>query len=390
MAIVKIADIKAVCIRCPVASDRQAASDYGKLDEVSTVIVRVTTSEGIVGYGETRSSTGSQNTNDGILSLINREFAPLLVGLDPLGISAVWELLYNGPRSLYAARTGRTFPVLNRRGLAIAAISAIDIALWDILGKHLNVPVYQLLGGRTKLSLPLYASGGWGPVDSIGDELLSYRSELGVSAVKMRVGARDGAVRVSIARIEAARRVLGDDVDIMVDAHGTYSLAEAKLFCSNARALQLRWFEEPLSGENKQDYQELRSTALVAIAAGENDFTRFDFVPYLSPKLLDVFQPDLGVCGGITEAMRIGALAGAHQIELVPHVWAGPVLLAASAHFALACPQVPILEYPAAANPLLAGLALDPWEVTAGNLIVPDRPGLGVDINEVCASAFAL
>ena len=357
-------------------------SDYGPMQSFSTVLVVIETDAGLVGLGETKAGGALPASDASIANLINHELGPCLMGLDPRNVTRIWELLYNGPRAGAAASAGRTFPSLARRGLAMCAISAIDIALWDILGKSAGLPVWQLLGGATRPALPVYASGGWGPASAIGEEVLSYLRHTGASAVKMRVGSKYGSVGASIERVQAARAAIGPDIELMVDAHGTYSLAEAKLFAAETQAARLRWFEEPVSGDQKRNLAELRVTCCCALAAGENDSTRFDFVPYLETRGLDVFQPDLGMCGGITEARVIAALAGACQIEVSPHLWGGTILAAATAHFAIACPQVAIFEYPASSNPMIGGLATGGFSLSAGMLSVSDEPGFGVSLDE--------
>lgn len=366
----------------PIAEAERNVSDYGAMQRFSTVLVRVETDAGIAGLGETKAGGSPATSDASIAALVNAELGPRLVGMDPRDITRIWETLYNGPRADAAARAGRSFPWLGRRGLAMCAISAIDIALWDILGKATGQPVWRLLGGATRPALPIYASGGWGATATIGAEVLGYLRHTGAAAVKMRVGSKYGSVGASVARVHAARQAIGDDVELMVDAHGTYSLPEAKLFAAETQGARLRWFEEPVSSDQKRALADLRAASCCALAAGESDFTRFDFVPYLDARALDVFQPDLGICGGLSEARHIAALAGAYQIEVSPHLWAGAVLAAASAHFALACPQVAIFEYPAASNPMLQGLATGGISLADGLLSVSDAPGLGVSLDE--------
>ncbi|TIP23090.1 MAG: mandelate racemase/muconate lactonizing enzyme family protein, partial [Mesorhizobium sp.] len=161
------------------------------------------------------------------------------------------EMLYNGVRHHTAAHAGHAMPQLARRGMSVAAISAVDIALWDILGKSLGQPVWRLLGGRKVERMQAYASGGWAPADTIGDQLKSYIAKGGFKALKMRIGAMDGAPHISAARVRAAREAIGPDVELMVDAHGTYTVAEAKRFISLTADLDLAWFEEPVIADDK-------------------------------------------------------------------------------------------------------------------------------------------
>jgi D-galactarolactone cycloisomerase len=172
-------------------------------------------------------------------------------------------------------------------------MSGVDMALWDLLGKALDVPVVQLLGGACRDTLPCYASGGWAGVDGIGEQLRGY-SARGFRAVKMRIGVMDGTLRHSVARVRAAREALGPDIELMVDAHGTYSVPEAKRFCMQVEDLGLRWFEEPINADNRRGTAEVRAATSIPIAVGESEFTRFDFRDLAEVGAADIFQPDPG------------------------------------------------------------------------------------------------
>lgn len=372
--------LEAIWVRCPIEQDAQATSDFGAMETFSTVIVRITTRSGLVGHGETKAAGGSVSSNFALTALIERDLGPRLVGRNAFDISGHWEELYNGVRAPYARAKGRTFPALGRRGLTLCAIAGIDLALWDLLGRALELPAYRLLGGRIRETLPLYASGGWAPLDGIGAEVRRYAGA-GFRAVKMRVGAKDGSVQASAARVHAAREALGPSVELMVDAHGTFSVAEAKRFARLVEEADLRWFEEPVSGDDDPGLAEVRRSTDIPIAAGENEFTRFDFREYAEMRALDVWQPDLSICGGLTEGMRISALASAFQVELAPHYWGGPLTMAASAHLACVSPAAAILEYPVGANPMMHALTTSPWPIKDGSLNVPNAPGLGVELD---------
>lgn len=242
--------------------------------------------------------------------------------------------------------------------------------------------MYKLLGGRCRDHLPAYASGGWAKEKGIGDELAGYVQNGGFNAVKMRVGAMDGDVMTSARRVRAAREALGDKMEIMVDAHGTFSVAEAKRFCRAAAEYRLSWLEEPVSADNKRGCAEVRASTDIPIAAGESEFTRFDFRDLIDLRAVDVFQPDLAICGGITEGMRIASLAETYQIGLAPHMWGGALMFAAGLQICAVSPNASIIEFSLLPNPLLHELALEPVAVEDGMVSIPDRPGLGVTINE--------
>ncbi|MDI6754781.1 MAG: mandelate racemase/muconate lactonizing enzyme family protein [Thermodesulfobacteriota bacterium] len=378
----KITAIKAAWLQVPIPADKASVSDFGRNTSFNTTLVRVETDEGLIGYGEAKASVGSLGVQHALVTTIEKELAPLLIGQDPRDIARLWELMYSGSRAHYALSRGRVFPILSRRGITISAISGIDMALWDILGLALGVPVHRLLGGKCRDRLPAYASGGWADERRIGEELLGYIQRGGFKAVKMRVGVMDGDVATSVRRVQAARQALGDGIDIMVDAHGTYSVTEAKRFCREAAEVRLAWFEEPVSADNKRGCAEVRAATDIPIAAGESEFTRFDFRDLVDLRAVDIFQPDLAICGGITEGLRIAALADAYQIGLAPHLWGGALMFSAGLQLCAVSPSAFIIEYSLLPNPLQSELATEPITVEDGQIIIPDRPGLGVTIND--------
>jgi L-alanine-DL-glutamate epimerase-like enolase superfamily enzyme len=324
------------------------------------------------------------------VAIINHKFGPALVGEDPRDINRLWELMYNGCRGHYALAHGHVFPIMGRRGVSVAAISGIDMALWDILGKHLNAPVWRLLGGRKSERMPAYASGGWADAQHIGEQLLGYVARGGFKAVKMRVGVIDGDPIHSARRVRAAREALGPDIGLACDAHGTYTVAEAKRFCRLVEDCNLLWFEEPVTADDKHGMAEVRAATDIPIAAGESEFNRFDFRDLVQLRAADVFQPDLAICGGISEAMRIGALAAAWNIKLAPHLWTGALAFSAGMHVAAASPAGFILEYSVGANPLLQELAEEQFTVQDGYVEIPDRPGLGITVRQEFVDRYSV
>ena len=220
----RIKTVQAWWVQIPIEEARQHVSDFGRLRTFDAAILRIETEDGIVGWGEGKNAAGSAGQYAALVHLLNHEFGPRLIGRDAGEITAIWEDLYNGSRAKASAARGHPLPELARRGLTIAAISAIDIALWDIRGKALDQPIWALLGGRTAERLPAYASGGWADAEGIGAQLQSYVDAGGFRAVKMRVGSMDDRPHVSAARVRAARKALGPNVELMVDAHGTYTV----------------------------------------------------------------------------------------------------------------------------------------------------------------------
>jgi L-alanine-DL-glutamate epimerase-like enolase superfamily enzyme len=378
----RIARAQAMWVQFPIAPERQHRSDFGQVERFDTAMLRIETDCGIVGWGEAKNAAGSAGSYGALVELLNREIAPALIGTDPRAINAIWSQLYNGVRHQHAVARGHAMPHLARRGLTLAAISAVDIALWDILGKSLEVPVWHLLGGRKADKLPAYASGGWADADGIGEQLMGYVKARGFRAVKMRVGVMDGAPHRSAERVCAGRDRLGPDIDLMCDAHGTFSVADAKRFCYLVRDCDLAWFEEPVNVDDKAGMAEVRRSASVPIAAGESEGTRVDFRDLIEHRAVDVLQPDMALCGGISEALAISALASTYNLGFVPHLWAGAPAFFAGLQVTAVAPTGRILEYPVGANPMLTELIKEPVQVTDGYVDIPDSPGLGFEIRE--------
>lgn len=378
----KIKSVTATWLHVPIPKEKQHVSDFGPTLSFDSTLVRIETESGLVGWGESKAAVGSSGTNHALVVRIEKEMAPLLIGQDARDISRLWDVMYNGTRAHFAIDRGHVFPVLGRRGLTVSAIAGIDMALWDILGKSLNAPVWRLLGGRRREKMPAYASGGWAPVDRIGAELQSFIDRGNFKAVKMRVGSGDGELSHSVARVHAARKALGPDIDIMCDAHGTYTVVEAKRFCRQVADCNIAWFEEPVTADDKRGQAEVRASTDIPISAGESEFTRFDFRDLIELRAVDILQPDLSIAGGITEAMRIEALASAHQLRFAPHLWGGALTFASGLHVAAVASTGFILEYSLGANPMLHELAVEKFPVIDGWVDIPDRPGLGVTIDE--------
>jgi L-alanine-DL-glutamate epimerase-like enolase superfamily enzyme len=378
----KITSVTATWLHVPIPKEKQHVSDYGPTVSFDSTLVRVETDAGISGCGEARGALPSNGNCAAVCAAIEKELGPLIVGEDPRDISRLWDVMYNGTRAHFALARGHVFPALGRRGVNVQALSGIDMALWDILGKSLNAPVWRLLGGRRHAKMPAYASGGWAPAQRITAELQSFIDRGNFKAVKMRVGSGDGDVANSVRRVKAAREGLGEAIDIMCDAHGTWTVAEAKRFCREVADCNIGWLEEPVTGDDKRGMAEVRAATDIPIAAGECEFTRFDFRDLVEQRAVDILQPDLAIAGGITEAMRIEALASAYQLRFAPHLWGGAPMFAAGLHAAAAASSAFIIEYSLGANPLLHELAVEKFPVVDGYVEIPDRPGLGLTINE--------
>ena len=378
----RISAVRATWCRVPIPYERQHTSDFGRVPTFDSVIVRVSTECGLTGWGEAKAGVGSAAACAGLAAIINDDYAPLLVGQDPRDISRLWDVMYNTPREGYAVAGGYALPQVGRRGLSISAIAGVDVALWDILGKSLNVPVWRLLGGKRVDRMPAYASGGWADAANIGAQLQGYCDKAGFRAVKMRVGVMDGSPARSAARVRAARATLGPDIRLMADAHGTWTVAEARAFARMVEDCDLFWFEEPVSADDKAGMAEVRRSSSVPISAGESEFTRHDFREICELRAADVLQPDLAIAGGLTEGLRISALASAFNLRLAPHLWSGAPAFAAGMHLAATQSAGFILEYSLGHNPMLHDLIEEDFPVEDGHVVIPDRPGLGITVRE--------
>lgn len=376
----KITNVEAFWLRCPIPKEKQHFSDYGLLTNFDMTLVVVTTEDGLQGFGEAKAAVGSSGVCASIVSCVENELKPSLIGKDARNITRLWEEMYNGTRDHYALSRGRKFPILGRRGLTVSAMSGVDTALWDLKGKALGVPVMDLLGGACRDEMPAYASGGWADVDNIGAQLNGYVSK-GFNGVKMRVGVMDKTVQTSIDRVKAARAALGPDIKLMADAHGTFSVPEAKQFCRGVEDCNLYWFEEPISPDNRHGTAEVRASTAIPIAAGESEYTSFDIRDLLEVRALDVIQPDAAIIGGISEAMRVGHLASVQQLELAPHCWGSAFSFMAGLNVAFASPAATIIEFSLGGNPMMYDLVQEQITVINGAIAAPVNPGLGLTPN---------
>ena len=194
----RIARVGARWLHAPIPPERQHVSDFGRVASFDMALIEVESDDGRIGWGEAKAAVGSAGACAAIVATVEHELGPALIGRDPRRVNALWELMYNGTRDGHSARTGRVMPILGRRGLTVSAISGVDMALWDMLGRSFDAPVLELWGGSRHDRLPAYASGGWADATAIGGQLGGY-VDAGFSGVKMRVGVMDGDVATSVA-----------------------------------------------------------------------------------------------------------------------------------------------------------------------------------------------
>lgn len=376
MPSLQIRDVRCMLLTAPVPLEHQFTSDLGTVVAFHAAIVVIETDSGIVGYGEAKGSPVVMR------AIVEHELRPLLIGQDPTRVQYIWEQMYNGTRVTQALHYGRSQTVNTANGERMCAISGVDIALWDIAGKALNAPICKLLGGPVREKIRAYASGGHGSVETIGEQVSAYVSK-GFKAFKMRVGGMDHPRMIdgSVERVRAAREAVGRDVEIMLDAHGSTGVREAKEISALLENHNIAWFEEPVIHHDFERMAEVRRHTRIPIATGENLFSRFSFRDLAHARAADVWQPDLAMAGGITEVVRIAGLASALDVRLAPHVWGSAILAAASLQFAGAMPNYSIFEFGQTYNPLLFELTDLSLEVDQdGYVAIPLRPGLGFEL----------
>lgn len=324
-------------------------------------VVRIQTDEGITGIGY------------GNAAMVSR-FESLLLSEDPLDTERLWYKMWVPKR-------------VGRRGLSTQAISAIDIALWDIKAKRAGMPLYQLLGGA-RTSIPAYVAGGYyeegKDLRGLQEEMLQYVA-WGVKAVKMKVGALD--VREDARRVEAVRRAVGEDVKLLVDANCAYSVPDALRFADRIRELDVYWFEEPVLPDDYAGMREITRHSSIPLAAGENEYTKYGFRDLMTGGNVRILNADALVVGGITEFMKVAAMAQAHHCLVAPH---GRQII--HAHLQCAIHNALILEYyperfdRVGDSIFQASLRLNP----DGTVSPPNVPGHGFAPNDEALAPYRI
>ncbi len=356
--------------------DKAFGWSQGVANRRQTALCLVSTDNGIQGVGEAFYYGGPAKI---VASLMSDVYAPLLIGMDPLDNSVIWDHLYNYTRDQ------------GMKGLPICALSAIDIALWDIKGKALGFPIYKLLGGAYREKARLYATGLYEPQnvpdvkEALVEEALGYKRE-GFSAMKLKVGY---GIQADMEHVKAVREAIGEDTVLMVDANRAYNAPEAVHLAREMERYKVYWFEEPVPPEDIDGYVEVKQKSNILIAGGEDEFTRYGFRELIIRRAVDILQPDLCAAGGFTEMMKIVAMASAWNIPLIPHVWGTNVSLAASLQFFAALPHFPERRYPAepffefdrSPHPLRDGVTREKFIMKNGYLDIPPRPGLGITLD---------
>ena len=340
---------------------------------IGAVIVALRTDEGLEGYGSVGVGNGSA------LYIIEHCLKPLVVGANPFDVEVLWEKMF------------RSTINFGRKGVAIEAISAVDIALWDLMGKITGQPVYNLLGGKTRERIRVYASRLYAnrDLERLAAEAASFRMQ-GFTAMKQRFGygPADGTagMRANVALVQTVRDAVGPEVEIAADAYMGWDVPYAirMIRILEDAGLNMAWVEEPVIPEDLQGYAQIRRAVSTPISGGEHEFTRYGFQELIRAEAVDILQPDINRMGGITEARKVWALAAAHGIPVIPH--AGQTH---NYHMIMSHMNSPMAEYfpspaenaPVDDDTLFWELFLGEPMAEDGHVTLTDHPGLGIEIN---------
>jgi D-galactarolactone cycloisomerase len=349
-------------------------------DTRMAMVVEVETDTGLIGWGESYGPAW-------MTAAAVRSIAPFLIGMDPLRTDFLWQEIYARLRDH------------GQKGVVVEALSGIDIALWDIKGKHFGVPACQLLGGPLRTEVQAYATGLYrrksgNPTQYLAEEAAGYVAD-GFKAVKLKVGF---GVEEDVEMTRAVRDVIGAGVALMVDANHAYDATAAIRLGRMIEQYDIGWFEEPVPPEDRAGYQKVKTALSIPIAGGECEFTRFGFRDLLVSRAVDIIQPDTCAAGGLSECKKIADMAVAFGVRYNPHVWGTGIAIAASLQLLAVLPphtppalsvSEPMLEFDRTEHPIRQALLTRPIEHEHGIVRVPDGPGLGIEIDRHALARFA-
>ena len=329
-----------------------------------TAFVKVTTDDGLIGWGEALAPVAPET----VQVIVEQLLAPALVGGDPLAGNVLWNVMYDlmRERGYYG-------------GFMLDAISACDTALWDLRGKMLSQPVYQLLGGAYRDSVPCYVSGLPKPTAAERVDLALSYVDKGFNAFKLAAG---HGIRADAQSVEALRVALGDDATLLLDAHWVYHLDDAVRLGKVLEELGAGFFEAPINPEDIASHAQLADAIAIPVAIGETERTRYQFRPWLTQKAADILQPDVGRAG-ISEVVKIANMAEAFNVRIAPHLSVGlGICIGATLHAAAAIPNLYLLEYQPPVFEVANMLLEAPLVCSGGSYELPRGAGLGVELDE--------
>jgi D-galactarolactone cycloisomerase len=350
-------------------------------DTRTAMVIEIETDTGLIGWGECYGPAR-------MTAAVVQSVAPWLIGEDPLRTDYLWQMIYARLRDH------------GQKGIAIEGLSGIDIALWDIKGKHFGVPVHRLIGGPLRTEVQAYATGLYrrksgDPLRYLAEEAAGYVAE-GFRAVKLKVGF---GVEEDAAVTRAVRDAIGSDIALMVDANHAYDTVAAVRLGRMIERYDIGWFEEPVPPEDLAGYRAVKAALSIPVAGGECEYTRFGFRDVLTSQAIGIIQPDTCAAGGLTECKKIADMAEAFGVRYNPHVWGTGIAIAASlqllavipAHTPVSLSPVgPILEFDRTEHPIRQSLLVQPIEHSGGIVRVPDGPGLGIEIDRAALARFTV
>lgn len=369
----KITEVETFVVRHELGPEAQFCYSQAWYNDRTLLLLRLRTDDGLEGWGEAFGPALPHKAT------IDSLYTPYLLGRDPFDSDAVWTHLYNKLRDH------------GQKGLAIEALSAVDIAMWDLKGKRTGLPAYKLMGGSHRAGILPYATGMYRrkegfDVESITSEARSYVAS-GFKGIKIKIGF---GYEYDVATVRAVREEVGPDIMLMVDANHAYNAVTAIKIGRAIQDYDLAWFEEPVPPEDIEGYKEVRRALEIPVAGGEAEFTRYGFYRLLHERAVDIVQPDCGVTGGISEFLKIATLASVHNIQCYPHVWGSAIAVRTGIHCCFALPDFPPSLYPGPAlleldrTPNVFRDKLSKAEIVqdcSGMILPPTTPGLGVEVD---------
>lgn len=372
----KIASVRAHVLEAPLQQPFHWSVDRTTVRK--SCIVEITTDTGLTGWGE---CFGPARPNAAVVN----GFREHLVGADPLATEIIWATLHN------------RFRDQGQKGLVISGLSGVDIALWDIKGKAFNAPVYTLMGGPLRRRVKAYATGTYrldegDPLDYVVREVRERIAE-GFDAIKLKIGLD---FKEDIALIRSVRETIGPERRLMLDANHAYDATEAIALGQAVADQDIDWFEEPVVPEDLASYREVKAGQPIPVSGGECEYTRWGFINVLTTRSMDIIQPDTCAAGGLSECKKIADMASAFGIRYIPHVWGSGISLAAALQLlaviphtpARLLPREPLLELDRSEHPFRSSLLVDAPAPVDGWVDIPDRPGLGIEVDRDVLEKF--
>lgn len=355
-----IKKVEATLVAAPVQYGFQDATR--KVETVGMCVVEITTDSGETGIGVTYHEVGGE----AIKELIERYYGPKIIGRTPFETEDIWEELFH-----YARGVGR-------KGLSFCALSAVDIALWDLKGKLLEIPLYRLLGG-TRCDIPIYASGGWTSYSD--DELVQEALDMvgrGYKMIKLKVGYQGGKdIKGDVRRCRKVREAIGDKIGFMVDANNAFHAADAIKLANQLRELDITLFEEPVFADDIPGLAKFAASTDIPLGTGEHEYTRYGARDLVLGRAVDYLQMDITRCGGFTEMLKVAAISQAWNLTLAPHAMEHIHM-----HLVSAAPNGAFLERLFLFEDITEMVYQDAPQPVNGILTIPDKPGLGLKLNQ--------